>query len=127
MNPLSYGGTPTIIIFYLSDVRWAIPASFVYFRPFLIKISTIQIEKSIGGVLGIRTRSRRIVGGDQTTEPIIIIIIFYLSNVRWAIEQNVFGGISIHFFEAKQELDRVIWRSNLLDPFDLRGIENVAL
>ena len=112
MNPLSYGGTPTIIIFYLSDVRWAIPASFVYFRPFLIKISTIQIEKSIGGVLGIRTRGRSIVGGDQTTEPIIIIviitIIFYLSNVRWAIEQNVFGGISIHFFEAKQELDRVI-------------------
>ena len=108
MNPLSYGGTPTIIIFYLSDVRWGIPASFVYFRPFLIKISTIQIEKSIGGVLGIRTRGRSIVGGDQTTEPIIIIIIFYLSNVRWAIEQNVFGGISIHFFEAKQELDRVI-------------------
>ena len=108
MNPLSYGGTPTIIIFYLSGVRWGIPASFVYFRPFLIKISTIQIEKIIGGVLGIRTRSRRIVGGDQTTEPIIIIIIFYLSNVRWAIEQNVFGGISIHFFEAKQELDRVI-------------------
>ena len=35
---------------------------FVYFRPFLVKIS-IQIEKSIdGGVLGIRTWGRRIVG-----------------------------------------------------------------
>ena len=35
---------------------------FVYFRPFLIKISIIQIEKSVDGVLGIRTRGRRMVG-----------------------------------------------------------------
>ena len=33
---------------------------FVYFRPFLITISIIQIEKSLDGVLGIRTHGRRI-------------------------------------------------------------------
>ena len=40
---------------------------FVYFRSSLITIS-IQIEKSIDGVLGIRTRGRRLVGTDKTTE-----------------------------------------------------------
>ena len=30
---------------------------FVYFRPFLITISIIQIEKSVDGVLGIQTRA----------------------------------------------------------------------
>ena len=45
-----------------------IPASFVYFRSFLITISIIQIEKSVDGVLGIRTRGRRMVGADKTTE-----------------------------------------------------------
>ena len=44
-----------------------IPASFVYFRSFLITIS-IQIEKSVDGVLGIQTRGRRMVGADKTTE-----------------------------------------------------------
>ena len=37
------------------------------FRSFLITIS-IQIEKSVDGVLGIRTRGRRMVGADETTE-----------------------------------------------------------
>ena len=40
---------------------------FVYFCSFLITIS-IQIEKSIDGVLGIQTRGRRMVGADKTTE-----------------------------------------------------------
>ena len=40
---------------------------FVYFRSFLITIS-VQIEKSIDGVLGIRTQGRRMVGADKTTE-----------------------------------------------------------
>ena len=40
---------------------------FVYFRSFLVTIS-IQIEKSIDDVLGIRTRGRRMVGVDETTE-----------------------------------------------------------
>ena len=42
-------------------------ALFVYFCSFLVTIS-IQIEKSIDGVLGIRTRDRRMVGADKTTE-----------------------------------------------------------
>ena len=40
---------------------------FIYFRFFLVTIS-IQIEKSIDGVLGIRTRGHRMVGADETTE-----------------------------------------------------------
>ena len=41
---------------------------FVYFRYFLDTISIIQIEKSINGMLGIRTQGRRIVGADETME-----------------------------------------------------------
>ena len=40
---------------------------FVYFRPFHIT-NQLQIEKSIDGVLGIRTRGHRMVGADETTE-----------------------------------------------------------
>ena len=40
---------------------------FVYFGSFLIIIS-IQIEKSMDGVLGIRTWGCRMVGADETTE-----------------------------------------------------------
>ena len=39
---------------------------FVHFRPFLITISLVQIEKSIDGVLGIRTCGRGMVGADDT-------------------------------------------------------------
>ena len=49
-------------------LKWANPGLFfVYFHSFLITIS-IQIEKSIDGVLGIRTRGCRMVGADETTE-----------------------------------------------------------
>ena len=41
---------------------------FVYFLPFLITISIIQIEKSVDGVPGIQTRGRRNVGTDETSE-----------------------------------------------------------
>ena len=41
---------------------------FVYFHYFPTTISIIQIEKSIDGVLGIRTRGCRMVGADETTE-----------------------------------------------------------
>ena len=48
--------------------KWANPGLFLfYFHSFLIIIS-IQIAKSIDGVLGIRTRGRRMVGADKTTE-----------------------------------------------------------
>ena len=36
----------------------------VYFRPFLVTVSIIQIEKSLDGVLGIQTWGCRIVGAD---------------------------------------------------------------
>ena len=50
------------------NLNGPILASFcLFFRSFLITIS-IQIEKSIDGVLGIRTRGRRMVGTDETTE-----------------------------------------------------------
>ena len=45
-----------------------IPASFCLFSSFLISISIIQIEKSLDGVLWIRTHCRRLVGADKTTE-----------------------------------------------------------
>ena len=41
---------------------------FVYFRYFPITISIIQIEKSVDGVLGIRTWGLRMVGVDETME-----------------------------------------------------------
>ena len=41
---------------------------FVHFRPFLVTISIILIEKSIDGVHGIQTLGRRIVGADETNE-----------------------------------------------------------
>ena len=40
---------------------------FVYFRPFLVTSSIIQIE-SIDGVLGIQTRGGRMLGAYETTE-----------------------------------------------------------
>ena len=43
---------------------------FVHFRPFLVTISIILIEKSIDGVHGIQTLGRRIVGADETNEAI---------------------------------------------------------
>ena len=48
------------------DVFQKIGQSRPLFVYFLITISII--EKSIDGVLGIRTRSRRMVGADETTE-----------------------------------------------------------
>ena len=51
---------------------------FVYFRPFLITILIMQIEKSIDGLLGIWTWGRRMVGADETTElwqlPCILLV-----------------------------------------------------
>ena len=41
---------------------------FVYFHPFLITISIVKLEKSVDGVLGIRTHGHRMEGTDDTTE-----------------------------------------------------------
>ena len=61
----------------------AITASFfVYFRSFLVTIS-IQIEKSVDGMLGIQTLGHRMVGADETTElwrpPTIFVMLLYLN------------------------------------------------
>ena len=58
-----------IVIIFLSNMNQSRPF-FVYFRPFIIQITilTIQIEKSINGVLEIWTRGRRMVGADKPTE-----------------------------------------------------------
>ena len=49
--------------------KWANIGLFpVYFRPFLITTSTIQIENSLDGVIGIRTRGCRMVGANDTME-----------------------------------------------------------
>ena len=54
----------TLLMFF----KWANPGLFLfYFCSFLVTIS-IQIEKSIDGVLGIRTWGRRMVDADKTTE-----------------------------------------------------------
>ena len=48
---------------------WINPGLFsVYFHPFQITITIIQIEKSEDSVLGIRTNGRIFVGADKTTE-----------------------------------------------------------
>ena len=53
---------------------------FVYFRSFLT--ISIQIEKSVDGMLGIRTRGCRMVGADETTElwrpPVVNIVRLYV-------------------------------------------------
>ena len=56
-----------IVFFFFKKMGQSRPI-FVYFRSFLITISIIQIEKSVDGVLGIQTRSRRMIGADKTTE-----------------------------------------------------------
>ena len=75
----------TSIIIYHTIVRYRPPTVFfnflkmgqsrhlfVYFSYFLDTISIIQIEKSIDGVLEIRTWGRRMVGADATTELILL-------------------------------------------------------
>ena len=64
---------------------------FVYFRHFLDTISIIQIEKSIVGVLGTRTRGRRMVGADETTE-------LWLPPMQYSILQMMSQGTQIGRF-----------------------------
>ena len=62
-----------------------IPASFLfYFCSFLVTIS-IQIEKSIDGVLGIQTQGSRMVGTDETMElwwpPNFVVVVDFLTHI----------------------------------------------
>ena len=85
---LSYSFLP-LKLFFLSFFKMgqSRPLS-VYFRSFLLTIS-IQIEKSIDGVLGIRTRGRRMVGTDETTElwrPLwVVFSLYFWTSVRYAL------------------------------------------
>ena len=56
------------ITFYCFFKNGPIPASFCFFCAFLITISIIPIEKSLTGVLGIRTHCCMMVDTDDTTE-----------------------------------------------------------
>ena len=55
-----------------------IPASLFIFVIFLLQFQLYKLKKSIDGVLGIRTRGRRKVGADETTElwwpPIVLVL-----------------------------------------------------
>ena len=62
-----------VILFFLKN--GPIPTSFVYFRPFLITISIIQIEKSVDVVFGIWNRGHEMVGTDETTELWSLVIL----------------------------------------------------
>ena len=69
--------------------KWANPGLFVYFRSFLVTIS-IKIEKSIDGVLGIRTRGHSMVGANETTElwrppftPDLVLIQIVIPILKW--------------------------------------------
>ena len=55
------------MIFFYLKIGLSRPL-FVYFCYFLDKISIIQIEKSVDGVLGNQTCDRMMVGADETTE-----------------------------------------------------------
>ena len=73
---------------------------FVYFCFFLVTIS-IQIEKSVDGVLGIRTRGRRMVIADETTElwrppTFIDIWRFFLVTLNQTQKLNANANIVIH-------------------------------
>ena len=84
------------------------PLIIFYFRSFLVPtiISIIQIEKSVDGVLGIRTRGLRMVGNDATTElwrhPQWIILLF-LKNIWSSSQKRHFSSdlvpINVHFHQ----------------------------
>ena len=63
---------------------------FIYIRPFLIPIAitiSIQIDKSIDGVLSIWTRGRRMVGTGETTELWRPTKCNYFTYVEWTLSR----------------------------------------
>ena len=66
---------------------------FVYFCPFRITISIIQIETSIYVVLGIRTRGRSMTGADETTElwwtvTFLVMMLMQLLQFTWLVAER---------------------------------------
>ena len=87
---------------------------FVYFCSFLITIS-IQIEKSIDGVLGIQTRGGRIVGTDETMElwrpPFFSLLYPYYNRESGVSDSNFF--IQLPLGINLQCLNTMNWRHRL--------------
>ena len=88
---------------------------FVYFRYFLKTISIIQIEKSVDGVLEIRTLGRRMVGADKTMEkwqpPLFLIcyslilafLIYFWAKPSWS-QLELTGWIENGLYVCKMSL-----------------------
>ena len=55
-------------LFKIDFFKWANPGLFLFIFVYFLVIISIQIEKSIDGVLGFQTRGHRKVGADETTE-----------------------------------------------------------
>ena len=89
-----------VCTFFKMGQSWPL---FVYFRSFLVTIS-IQIEKSIDGVLGIQTQGCRMVGADETTElwrpPILFVLWLYKSFLKNV--EPIFALFSHLFSSFKQ-------------------------
>ena len=88
-----------VMIFF--EKKWA--PLFVYFWPFLITISIIQIVKSVDGVLGIQTCSCMMVGADNITElwrPPCWYFNIWISNILFPLNKTNFVN-AIKNFESK--------------------------
>ena len=108
---------------------------FVYFCYFHDTISIIQFEKSIDGVLGIRTRGRRMVGPDKTTElwrpPIIklpLLCMFFLFAVsKKSIGRSVLQAMFITLITLKLmiKLTQTVLKANLVNQSGGSVIEDL--
>ena len=53
---------------YFVDKEWANPGLYLFIFVLFTLQFQYKLKKSVDGVLGIRTRGRRMVGADETTE-----------------------------------------------------------
>ena len=81
------------------------PGLFFYFRPFLITISLIKIEKSIRWCAGIQTLGHRKVGTDETLElwPIVGGLLWMISNIMNTFDVRQRSWFKWHDFKQKFE------------------------
>ena len=80
---------------------------------FLVTISIIQIEKSVDGVLGIRTKGRRMIGTDKTTElwqpPMVLnLLLWQIWTASNAFQHANMPTVPMNWQELKT---RVTWMS----------------
>ena len=84
-----------------------IPASFCLICYFHVTISIIQIEKSIVGVLRIRTRGCRMVGTDKTTELWCLTMFFHSIG-------NFYAIITQPFIAKRSKFENLVMKKNSL-------------